>query len=92
MKVCGVNTGYARSVASMNTSGVGPHLLRAFVYVFRRESERKVRQRRHRSDNRLCCMQRTSRNSAYVRRIQLRRLSGLCLFSLTSLSLTPLKT
>ena len=30
-----VNTEYARSVASMNASGVGPHLLRAFIYAFR---------------------------------------------------------
>ena len=37
--------GYARSVASMNASGVSPHWLRAFVYVFRGEAEKtQIRQ------------------------------------------------
>ena len=49
---------------------------------FRGESEREPRQKRHRSDSRLCCMQRAFRNSAYVHRIQPRLLSDLCLFCL----------
>ena len=73
-------------LALMLEDCVSPHLLCAFVYVFRGESERETEKTQVKTAASAACS-RLQQNSAYVHRIQPRRLSGPSFLSRLSLTL-----